>query len=137
MRETHIFEPVRLRLGFALRIYEFEFVSFQEFQGCRPFGTNAYPVQAWRRFLRAVGFNANRKSQVRQRPNKRYIQLQQRLPACAHNIPNAAAGPKRCDGLGQSASIGVAAAARPVDADEIRIAKPANRRGAIAFKTSP
>ena len=136
MLEIEGLETLRHRLG--LRIDQFQLVPGRQRQRRIGLGRHADPVDAGGRHLRAVGLDGDLEIARMERLDQRRIELQQWLAAGAHH--QAVRGrltPAGCHGSRKRLGIGKLAAARPVGANEIRVAKGANRLGAILFPPGP
>ncbi len=121
------------RIGTWLGKYQLELVALPQHKAGASFGADAYPVQTgWSR-LGAIGLDRNDEAAGMQRGNERAIDLEQRLAAGEHyETVHSAGRPNRFDRSGQRPGSRKLAC---VGADEIRVTKSADSRGAVAFET--
>lgn len=107
-----------------LRIDHLEFVTLGHHQPSALFRADAYPIYARRHLQCPVRFECNLEAMPVQRARKRFIDLEERFSASAHDIPGTRRGsPPRGNSGGQGIFIRVLAATVTVGAEEIRIAK--------------
>ena len=141
MAEVELFEL--LRLCSWLRVDEFQFVARDKPQGGSGFGTHADPVEAGRGRQRAVRFDGDFKAVLVQCFDQRWIQLQNRFAAGAHDkrfrIAQTRGGrsPLARNGIGQVAGAGEFSAVRSIRADKIGVTELAHGRRAVGLVTRP
>ena len=122
-----------------LRHHHFELVATRDDQLGIGLRAHAHPIDAFGNDLRAVGFHSNAKTLGMQRVDERRVELEQRLPARAHDEPMRAILLRpQChdlrDELGRRA---VLAAVLAVGADEVGVAELADGLGTVLFTPRP
>src|SRR4051812_12803641 len=130
---------VVLRIGTYLWIDKFELVSVGKRQIGASLRAYADPVDTRRWKPRAVRFYRDRKAAIMERRHRALVQLKERLSTRADDEAAAVVAirrPAAGDGVGQIVCTGKTTAVR-THANEIGVAKGADRRRAILFATRP
>jgi hypothetical protein len=127
-----------LRRRVFLRIYQLEFIPFENHQLARGFRADANPVDSRRRRNRAVGFNCYLESAYVQGVSQFSIDLKQRLSAGQNaEAVTFAAGPFLFDRNCEIVGVLISATFSAIGTDEIGIAKCADSLASITFAAGP
>lgn len=124
--------------GVGLRVNQFQFVATDDFQLRARLGTDANPVDAFRRSQGAVGFDGDAETAAVKRAHKVIIHLQQRFSSCEHaETIGFAAGPFLLDRVGECIGVAVSAALGAVRSDKVGVAEGTDRGATIRFPATP
>ncbi len=121
--------------------HQFQLVAGLQEQFGVSLGTDTYPINAWRRQARAVGFDGDLEACLVKRVNEWLIQLEQRFPAGADDQGTGGGRsiPRPLTGHGGRHILGgrESAAAPAVNADKIGVTEVADSRGSVFLTPRP